>query len=665
MTERLIQHRATKAAEWRIHWRTPTMMVISFLTGILLALGQHLLYRSLHHKSGMDEDKKIRVVLYGRALAYLSKVAFGGCVILCYRQRIWTTFRERALSVWSIDQLFLATEDPSLFLNWETISKAPLVTAMALIIWLIPIATIVFSPAALTFGDIYETGSSNSPVPTLNFTAESFKDWRKPITMPDGTKRKSLMFYNTTDIAGTKEGFFDYYDQPSADLKRISLMTAYSLKDQSLNREDARLDSCGGDFNCTYTISFVGPGYNCQEFAQSFEDDQKLADAGAPFNTSILVPRGPHVYISNVDVGDYERPQPAESLSNQGGVPSGFIPNDFGFFKSEPVLWIGYSINSTEALPSDSPFAQNWTHRYDPHIFACTHYETNYTVAFNYSGPYFATDISYKFIAPIVDTNFTRNEDGTLNTDTPTPESNYISPSADVARYKKTAAYHAFGERLRTFLRGTVELEAPKPGPSYARVYSEITMTRLVSNSSGVPLSNLPELLQDFYADMILSLFSAPHMLVVAEDRVNIDWGRFKSTFIYNASKLWACYTPVIFFVLAFLLVGAWTIFQDGTTFSVGFSRIMVTTRNSTLDEISRGACLGNDPFPVELMYTRLKFGVLHEGGHEHEYMGLEGLQGVGHCAFGVPSELSPIHRGVPYAGLHRKKRLKEKEKVD
>jgi hypothetical protein len=75
----------------------------------------------------------------------------------------------------------------------------------------------------------------------------------------------------------------------------------------------------------------------------------------------------------------------------------------------------------------------------------------------------------------------------------------------------------------------------------------------------------------------------------------------------------------------------------------------------------------------MELMNTRLKFGVLNEGGHEHEYMGLEGLQGAGHCAFGVPSEMTSIRRGVPYAGLQRKQHAfsnetfvgKEKEKVD
>lgn len=176
----------------------------------------------------------------------------------------------------------------------------------------------------------------------------------------------------------------------------------------------------------------------------------------------------------------------------------------------------------------------------------------------------------------------------------------------------------------------------------------------MVSNASDTPLKELPTLLQDFYADMILSLFSAPQMLVVSEERVTVARTKWHSTFIYNPGKMWACYAPVVFLSFLALIVGALTIHGDGTTFSVGFSRIMVTTRNTTLDEISRGACLGNDPFPAELMHTRLKFGVLNEGGHEHEYQGLEEYQGAAHCAFGVPSELTPITVGVPYAGLQQ-----------
>ncbi|KAF2477085.1 uncharacterized protein BDR25DRAFT_208566 [Lindgomyces ingoldianus] len=623
-------------------------MVVSFFLGLLGALSQHILYKRLHHTAPEDPEKRIRLVLYGRALAYFSKITFGGCVILCYRQRIWRTFRENVLSVWAIDRLFLATEDLSLFLHWETWGKATLPTLMALVIWLIPIATIIMSPGALTFGVFIQRDTSSLSVPTLNFTAESYKDYRVPVFAKDGTtKKKSLIFVNTTDPSATAPGWFDYYDKPASDIERVSLMSAYSLKNQSLNREDARYRSCGGDFNCTYTISFVGPGYKCEELAHGADDDKKLAELGAPFNTSYLAPVGRLAYFAQVDIGEYLRPQ--TELGRQG-VPLN-ITNDVGVFKTEPILWIGYSVNTTD--PPDPRFKDTWTSKYDPYVFQCIHHETNYTVQYNYTGPFFNTSISHNFLAPIINTTYARYDNGIPNYQDFVPASGFVSPRTDVPLYKKTAVYHAVGQSLRKFLEGKIEVEPPIPGPAtYARPYSDITKTRLVKSNS-FPVHNLHIELQDFYADMILSLFSAPNLLVIAEDRVEVNTTRYKAAFIYDAGKLWGCYAPVIFFTLIFLIIGAWTVWEDGTTFSVGFSRIMVTTRNSTLDEISRGACLGNDPFPMELMNTRLRFGVLTEGGEEMEYIGSgDGLQGLSHCTFGVASELTAIKRGVPYAGL-------------
>ncbi|CAI6333529.1 unnamed protein product [Periconia digitata] len=676
ITERLILQRSTKAAQWTIHWRAPLTTVSAFVVGLILAIGQHMLYSKLHHESLGGEDNKTKKVLYGRALAYFSKIAFGGCVTMVYRQRLWTTLRHHALSIWSIDQLFLGTEDPTLFFNWETLTKALLPTILALIIWLVPLATIIFSPGALTFGEFREIDVTSLAVPTLNFTAESTTDWRIPIKLDDNSHKKSVMFYNTTDRLGKKDGWFDYYDQPSSDLTRISVLNAWSVGNQSTMRTDARQKSCGGEqFNCTYTNSFIAPQYKCEEVATGPQDDQKLFEMGAPFNTSELVPYGKHVYLSNVDVGEYSRPQ-APNISNDGGVPLGRIPDELGTFMIEPHLWIGYSTNSTEPWPPNSPFAQNWTSRLDAHIVRCIHYEAQYTVSWNYTEPYYTIDSSWTFLEPIIDTNFSKLENGKPDYLTIKPASNFVSPRTDVGKYKKIAAYHAVGESMRDFLRGNIELEPEFPGNSYPRVNSKITQTRLVSKTNSTPYDHFEKHLQDFYSDTVLSLFSAPGMLVIAQENTTVTRSRFRATFIYEPETLWACYAPVIIVTFLILLLYAFTLWQDGTTWSIGFSRILVTTRNQTLDEISRGACLGNNPFPSELLRTKLQFGVLNEPT-DFEVVGLDGFTEVGHCSFGVPSELSPIIKGAPYAGLTRRRTyggaglrpsmapLQEKEKTD
>jgi hypothetical protein len=391
--------------------------------------------------------------------------------------------------------LFLGTEDPSLFLNWEAISLAPRPVFIALVIWLIPVATIIFSPGALTFGWYFEVDNTSLNVPTLNFSAESFSDWRVPVKMKDNTTRKSLMFYNTTDVSGKQPGFFDYYDQPSTDITRVTLMNAFSLTDTSLNRADARQASCGGSFNCTYTTTFVGPGYKCEQVAMSAADNAKLKELGAPFNTSKLVPDGKNVYFADIEEGDYAKPQDSR-ITAQGGVPPPEVNlDDVGVFKSEPIIWVGYAVNSTELLAGNSSFGRNWTHRFDQHIFRCIHYETKYTVKWNYTEPLFKTDVSQEFLLPVVNTTFSLNSDGSPNWDAPVPSQNYISPR-DPERYKKVAAYHTMGLSLRKFLKGSIELDPPIPGPSYSRVSSDIVQTRLVSNSTSLPMKDLPEQLQ-------------------------------------------------------------------------------------------------------------------------------------------------------------------------
>jgi hypothetical protein len=242
----------------------------------------------------------------------------------------------------------------------------------------------------------------------------------------------------------------------------------------------------------------------------------------------------------------------------------------------------------------------------------------------------------------------------------PTPADKYVSPRGDVGLYKKTAAYHAVGDMFRDFIRGHIGIDPPLPGPYYTQVHSEITRTRLVQKNSE-PKDNLAAEIEAFYSDMVLSLLSVPQMLAVTEEKLTVNRSRLQSSFVYVPERLWQCYAPVVFVTLLILAFGALTIWQDGTTFSTGFSRILVTTRNTTLDDISRGACLGNDPFPLELMHTRLKFGVLANGSdpeylRDDGYQGHGGFQNADHCAFGVASEIAPIVKGAPYAGLKKRR---------
>ena len=636
VTERLLDGKSDRTARWQLHWRTPRLLLASFLAGLAATFGQHFLYSFLHHKAEDRENTKTSLVLCGRALAYLAKVAFAQCIIMCYDQRIWRTFRNRALSVRSIDQLFSGIEDVSLLVNWEAVSNAPLVAGMALVVWLLPLATVIASPSALSFEWRPEVGQAFVSVPTLNFSIESYKDWRDPVKMWDGSIKRSMFYYNTTDMTAKRPGWFDYYDQPSAETQNLLWKNIFSspieILNSTFNQEIARQRSCGGNFNCTYSISFLGPGYKCEDVTHQPD---------GLFNTSVLVPEGDNVYYADVDAGDYARPQFENLKTGLGGIPDGEVPEHAGDLRFEPEVWIGYSFNTTRRRSFDSLFAKNWTQDFEQHIMRCIHYETKYTLNFSFTDHTGHIKSSSEFVTPLHGVDFSQRNNGTL------PMERWLSPRDNKAAYKKTAAYHAIGEVFRGVLRGSIRIN-----PIYAEIQSDISKTALIEKD-GLPKRDISQRLEDLYQGIILTFLAQPQMLVNSEEKVLVHRSRYRVAFVYDSVRLWMCYAPVILLTLAILLIGAWTIWEDGTTFSTGFARIMATTRNPTLDEMSRGACLGNDPFPVELMKRKLQFGALREDMSIVDMSdGFVGGESVGHCAFGVPEEVAPIRRGMLYAGL-------------
>lgn len=131
-TQALVDRRAGEIAEWHIHWQTPAIMLALFAAGVAAAVGHHLFYSKLDGNPAEDQLKMIR---YGTALAFFVKSTLVGTVILGYRQRIWHTFRKKAMTINAIDGLFAATEDPTSFWNWEMIRNGKLATFMAACSW--------------------------------------------------------------------------------------------------------------------------------------------------------------------------------------------------------------------------------------------------------------------------------------------------------------------------------------------------------------------------------------------------------------------------------------------------------------------------------------------------------------------------------------------------
>ncbi|KAJ4368172.1 hypothetical protein N0V83_006528 [Neocucurbitaria cava] len=555
-TQALVDRRAGEVAQWHIHWTTPALIMSLFIAGVAAAVGHHFFYTSLN---GHPATEQLKMIRYGTALAFFVKSTLVGCVIMCNRQRIWRTFRRKAMTMTGIDGLFSATEDPTqFFLNWEMIKN---------------------------------------------------------------------------DRDGT-EGYFDYYDQPSKNAQRLGFSSAFLKKPQP--RENARLSFCGDAWNCTYSINFLGPGYKCEDINDS---------DGAPFKISQLAPEGNFTYLAEVDQDDYKWPQ----IDTLDGVPvqDPPYPASLGVFESEPILWIGYANKTTELYPDDSPYAKKWKYVHEPKMFKCVMHHTNYTFEMRYNSTQSATMKQRDFLHPLINTTLESNP-GNSSDWVATPSSNFIRPKDDPETYKLTAAYHTMGAVLRGFLRGDIE----KTSDVFIITRSDISETRLISGRTSYPQANLMDDVQNLFEDMLITLLSEPTLVLAETQQVPCQKTRTIVVYRYYRGSLWIGYAVVIAITFAFILVGAWSIHQNGVASDVLFSRIMVTTRNPTLDHLSVGACLGGDPFPKELTDTKLRFGVLLEDDPREGPLGR-----VEHCCFGTVGETKEIVKGGRYAGLKKWRR--------
>ena len=210
---------------------------------------------------------------------------------------------------------------------------------------LIPLAS-VLSPSSLT-SEVRELFNSTTcpNVATLNFTREGKNNFRKE----DSYAGASLIFLNTTDVKGEQPGFFDYYDQPSKNGKRLAVTSIYLSKPAT--NPNASLNACGERWNCTYTMNFEAPGYKCDDVASSSNPDVGTA----PFNLSVLAPQGDAIYYASTDLNDYMDPQ-IETGDNGVPIPKPPYPDSLGVFQSEPVLWIGHSVKTNKLYDDDSPY---------------------------------------------------------------------------------------------------------------------------------------------------------------------------------------------------------------------------------------------------------------------------------------------------------------------
>lgn len=611
---------------WRWRWKVSWNMYLFLLFGVACAVGHHIFYTSINGKLATDQ---VRMLRYGTLLAVAAKAGLSAAVIVAFRQILWTTVRSRLMSIAALDSLFAATDDLAALANWELIKDAKVAVLLAGFVWLSSLVIILTSNTLLVEPRMMRARTNCPGVRTLNFTFEETADWRNPKRIGQLFAIPASLWNTTKPKNESPEGWFDYYTAPSPSFQRTATIGAYL--EQAVTRKHAHIETCGSGWNCSFIINFTAPAYKCTELASGVGSNptnltQESGTIAPPFSLDILLPTGNYTYYAFATGGEYSSTQMKDA--GIGGIPKSKppYPKTMGAFRTEPIVWIGYSKIADPSKPVPiKPSDPSWNTAFIPTLFACENYEASYTVNFTYTSAMQSTHItSLEYLRPIINTTYLPaidSNDGTADNVTATPKSNYICPQ-DTPLYRLTAAYHSLGYMLRFFINGTIAMEDKTLVNPVAN--TNAIQTKLIdAQNNYFPHPNLPELIQSFYQDIILSMLGTPEFanvvwaadpsiqsgsstLLPPDDDTSFNpdkatqeerekyWlypctkFRMANVYYYSVRDLWIVYSIACLLAVFGVIVGAVAIHgeNEGAVRDTRFSSIVAATRGAALERV-------------------------------------------------------------------------------
>ncbi|KAH8666824.1 hypothetical protein BX600DRAFT_511720 [Xylariales sp. PMI_506] len=631
------------------HWRPAWVMYLSLVFGLCCALGHHLFYASLNNKEATNQLAMLR---YGTLLSFGAKAGFVAAGVTAYRQRVWTTVRTKLISVGALDSLFAATDDMFALLNTEIYQRAKVAVFLAILVWLTPLV-IIFTSNTLQVKLAQSTVPGQCPgIRTLNFTGEADENWRDP-TVIDGLYGTSVNLWNATMSDPSNQYYFDYWTETSPQFKAVAQLGILSM--QPMQPKGAGLSICGSGWNCSYTVNFTAPGYKCTELANGIDSSvQNLGENIPPFNTSILLPEGNYSYYASTDLGDYSSTQLQDV--GLGGMPNSAppFPADLGAFRTEPIVWVGYSelADGSQTPPTDRT-QSNWNQAYIPKIFACENYMTAYTVKFIFAGQDATVNITQReYLSPVVNTTYlpgVNADDGTSDNITATPQSNYVYANVSVPTYRLVASYHSIGAVLRDAIKGAIDSTiVTRPLADTNALQTKLLNPR----AYWMPYANLQEQVQSLYEDIVLSIFYNPTMVSVVwaakpselsgdlegDDTTMYPCVRSRYVNLYNyiARDLWIVYGCAFLCAAVSVALGtAAVLANEGRLYDTRFSSIVASTRGPALEKVAWHKEDGGGLAP-DIKSLRVGYGIIHPAG------GPAGGGGIGAPAAATPSVTDP-----------------------
>ncbi|KAF8472694.1 hypothetical protein BDZ91DRAFT_760177 [Kalaharituber pfeilii] len=611
--------------QWSVHFTTPLTICMLFFCGLVSAALHHIFYSQLHDTSPSQEFQEWHFRA-GVAISVFTIACWVGCTAVCYKQHVWTILGQKNVKISGIDALWGLIQDPSLFFVKEAWRKSKVAMGLGIILWTLPLTTI-FVPGALTV--LPQVSESKQPcmVPTFDQGSDASQ---RAVMSPEEMDRilktkpaKDLILV----IGSPRDSIL------TVPVKKMSTTTAFSGK--IINYPFP--EGCGNQGNCSYTISFTAPGWKCDVMSQ--DEAKRNGPWSAGELSDLTSTKGSTVAFYSTRI-DNKLAQKNDSNTRAG------------------VFWVAFRALKDEFTTADPSLLIDPTkateNMFESSIFRCVDHIAKYNnVKFEWVAGQMGVrlpnteDQGIQYIAPVDYSQFSR--DGQIDVNAP-------------AIFNRVA--HDF-----TFSILTGKLEIRNRTELFRSSQIEGTdlmdMTRLYGkvkdNDSGVneryylPKPNLKFLFEELHRNVTFSFLSDPRVANTFYTSTMCLSNSSSLIYHYKPLALLLAYGIACFFTSLAIIVGIISLRANGFATDFSFSRILCTTRNTTLDTICKGeSCTGTVTDRVERQ--ELRFGeVWVKKSKTKEKRGLEMLREeddidleagnsrqftkAGHAAFGMPSE--------------------------
>ncbi|KAF3908468.1 hypothetical protein ABW21_db0203593 [Orbilia brochopaga] len=537
-------------SKWGITWQSPSLAIASYVSGLLVAVGNHIYFTRLNNTPYVNV---VWVGRYALVLALIVKTCFATCILVCYEQVVWMGFRHRSkgTSIRAIDAMFGSTYQVVSLLYPAMWLENPLAAITIAIRWLLPLISIV-APTTLTVTSREAVSYTACQVPALNFSVTT-----SAFTSPSGEY--------LSDLAQSEYTRNEWFATPLA--SKIGTLTGL------LGQPVSYSSPCGT--NCSYSVNFHSSLWKCM--------DTDPHNATSPWEISNST-NAPWATSNKGHEIDYTSIFKYVSMSS----------NETG------KLWVGHLINKNVTSDANKTFWDYW----GVETFYCDNYNASISLrqAFingEQQDPILEDVVYGDQVDPYFGLGYTIDKN--------------ISQE-DLARYqvaydvlaKLFLGEVSFESRAgRDFPSDTSILNMP------AFLKPNLVVNGDKNDELQDSIRPLAEQLSLNYT---MSLLAYPGLGVRQLQNGNCTVTTYSNVWRYEQQYLIIAYVAGLVASLVSLVVGAIALAKNGLVSEMSFSQVIATTRNPELDKLLEGNCLGkSDLQPRSLYSIKLRLGELQD----------------------------------------------------